>query len=64
MAIKPSTVIRQLGWRGFFHLLANLPKFVKLFSRLIKDERVPLGPKLLVAAALAYLIMPLLSQLI
>jgi uncharacterized membrane protein YkvA (DUF1232 family) len=31
---------------------------VKLFTRLIKDERVALGPKLLVAALLAYTILP------
>lgn len=57
--MKTAFVVRQLGWRRFFRLLANLPKFVKLFSRLLKDTRVGLGPKLLVAAALAYLIMPL-----
>lgn len=58
MTVKPGTILRQFGWRGFFQLLANLPKFVKLFSRLIRDERVALGPKLLVAAVLVYLILP------
>jgi uncharacterized membrane protein YkvA (DUF1232 family) len=38
--------------------VTNLPSFVKLFSRLIKDERVALGRKLLVAALLAYVILP------
>jgi uncharacterized membrane protein YkvA (DUF1232 family) len=56
--MKPTTILRQLGWRGFFRLLTNLPSFVKLFTRLIKDERVALGPKLLVAALLAYIILP------
>jgi uncharacterized membrane protein YkvA (DUF1232 family) len=56
--MKPTTILRQLGWRGFFRLLTNLPSFVKLFTRLIKDERVALGPKLLVAALLGYIILP------
>ena len=56
--MKPTTILKQLGWRGFFRLLTNLPSFVKLFTRLIKDERVALGPKLLVAALLAYIILP------
>lgn len=56
--MKPTTILRQLGWRGFFRLLTNLPSFVKLFTRLIKDERVALGPKLLVAALFAYIILP------
>jgi uncharacterized membrane protein YkvA (DUF1232 family) len=39
-------------------LVAHLPGFVKLFSRLAKDSRVALGPKLLLAGILAYLILP------
>ena len=58
MAIKPTGIIRQLGWRGFFQLLTHLPSFAKLFSRLIKDPRVSASPKLLVAAILAYVILP------
>lgn len=57
MTVKTS-IVKQLGWRGFYRLVTNLPSFVKLFSRLIKDERVALGPKLLVAALLAYVILP------
>jgi uncharacterized membrane protein YkvA (DUF1232 family) len=57
MTVKTSSV-KQLGWRGFYRLVTNLPSFAKLFSRLIKDERVALGPKLLVAALLAYVILP------
>ncbi|MGH7886537.1 MAG: YkvA family protein [Candidatus Binatia bacterium] len=58
MALKPTGVIRQLGWRGFFQLLTHLPSFAKLFSRLIKDPRVPASPKLIVAGILAYVILP------
>ena len=47
MALKPTGMIRQLGWRNFFQLLTHLPGFVKLFSRLIKDPRVSVSPKLL-----------------
>jgi len=58
MALKPTGVIRQLGWRNFFTLLTHLPSFVKLFSRLIKDPRVSVSPKLLLAGILAYVILP------
>jgi len=39
-------------------LIAHLPRFVKLFSRLAKDSRVALGPKLLLAGIFAYLVFP------
>ncbi len=58
MAVKPTGIIRQLGWRGFFQLLTHLPSFAKVFSRLIKDPRVSASPKLLVAGILAYVILP------
>ncbi|MBM4260003.1 MAG: DUF1232 domain-containing protein [Deltaproteobacteria bacterium] len=58
MAINPSIVIRNLGWRGFFQLLTHLPSFVKLFARLVKDPRVTALPKLVVLGILAYLVLP------
>ncbi len=58
MALKATGLLRQLGWRGFFQLLTHLPSFAKLFSRLVKDPRVSARPKFLVAAVLAYLILP------
>jgi len=58
MAVKPTGIIKQLGWRGFFQLLTHLPSFVKLFSRLIKDPRVSASPKLVLAGILAYVILP------
>ncbi|MGZ8519742.1 MAG: YkvA family protein [Candidatus Binatia bacterium] len=58
MAIKPTGIIRQLGWRKFFQLLTHLPSFVRLFARLIKDPRVSTSPKLVVAGILAYVILP------
>jgi len=58
MALKPTGIIRQLGWRAFFKLLTHLPSFAKLFSRLVKDPRVSASPKLVVAGILAYVILP------
>lgn len=58
MALKPTVIIRQMGWRSFFQLLTHLPSFVKLFSRLIKDPRVPASSKLVVAGILTYVILP------
>ncbi|HWP23033.1 MAG TPA: DUF1232 domain-containing protein [Candidatus Binatia bacterium] len=56
--MKPSPVIGQLGWRGFIKLLAHLPSFVGLFSRLVQDPRVSLRAKLFLAAVLTYLLIP------
>lgn len=58
MALKSTGIIKLFGWRGFFRLLGHLPSFAKLFSRLLKDPRVPASPKLIFAAILAYLILP------
>jgi uncharacterized membrane protein YkvA (DUF1232 family) len=58
MAVKPTRIIRQVGWGKFFQLLTHLPSFVKLFSRLIQDPRVSASPKLVVAGILAYVILP------
>lgn len=58
MAIRPTGIIRQLGWRNFFQLLTHLPSFVKLFARLLKDPRVSVSPKLVLAGILAYVILP------
>jgi len=53
MAVKATGIIKQLGWRGFFQLITHLSSFLKLFSRLIKDARVPLTSKLLLVGMLA-----------
>lgn len=58
MALKATGTVRQIGWRGFFQLLFHLPSFARLFLRLLKDPRVAPTPKLVVAAILAYLILP------
>jgi uncharacterized membrane protein YkvA (DUF1232 family) len=58
MAVKPTGIMRLLGWRKFFQLLTHLPSFLKLFSRLIKDPRVSASAKLVVAGIMAYVILP------
>jgi uncharacterized membrane protein YkvA (DUF1232 family) len=58
MKVKTSSILNQLGWRRFFQLAWHLPEFCRLFYRLINDERVALGPKLLVARLLVYVILP------
>lgn len=44
--------------RRLIQILFYLPSFAKVFSRLIQDARVSLGPKILLLLVLAYLIMP------
>ena len=58
MAVKATGILGQLGWRLFFQLLTHLPSFLKLFSRLVKDSRVSLSPKLLLVGILTYVILP------
>lgn len=58
MPVKGTGIVRQLGWRGFFQLLTHLPNFLKVFSRLVKDPRVSLSPKLLLVGILTYVILP------
>lgn len=58
MALHAGGMIRQIGWGNFFRLLLHLPRFGKLFSRLVKDPRVSASPKLVIAGILAYVILP------
>jgi uncharacterized membrane protein YkvA (DUF1232 family) len=59
MALKSTGMIRKLGWRNFFRLLTHLPSFAKLFSRLVKDPRVAVTPKLMMAGIITYVIIPI-----
>jgi uncharacterized membrane protein YkvA (DUF1232 family) len=58
MRITPFGIAGQLGARGILRLILHLPKFLKLFSRLFKDPRVSLAPKLVPLGVLGYLILP------
>ena len=58
MSWSSLALLRNLGLRRVVQFVAHLPRFVKLFSRLAKDSRVALGPKLLLAGIFAYLVFP------
>lgn len=58
MSWKATAGVKQLGWRRFGKLLAHLPSFLALFSRLVKDPRVSLRAKLFLAGVFAYIIIP------
>jgi uncharacterized membrane protein YkvA (DUF1232 family) len=58
MASRTTGLARSLGWGGIFRLVRNLPSFFKLFHRLVKDSRVPAGPKLLLVGIFGYLVLP------
>src|SRR5688572_28067662 len=57
MRLSPE-IIRTVGLRKFLGLLLHLPKFIKLFSRLIRDDLVPLRTKMLLVLVLAYVVIP------
>jgi uncharacterized membrane protein YkvA (DUF1232 family) len=44
---------------GPLRALVHLPNFIKLYTRLFKDKRVPIFPKALVVAAIAYALSPI-----
>ena len=58
MRLTPFGIAGQLGARGILQFILHLPKFLKLFSRLFKDPRVSLAPKLVPLGVLGYLILP------
>jgi len=45
--------------KGFIQLIAYLPQFLKLYSRLFKDPRVPIHLKVLLLFAFIYLVTPI-----
>lgn len=49
----------RLGPRKVVQFFAHLPNFLRLFWRLLKDSRVPIGPKLLLVLVLTYVVGPL-----
>jgi uncharacterized membrane protein YkvA (DUF1232 family) len=56
--LSPIALLRRLGFRRFVTLIRHLPSFAKLFSRLVKDPRVGLTPKLVLVGSFLYLILP------
>ena len=59
MRVSPVTLVRTLGFRRLVKFVRHLPSFARLFSRLVKDPRVGLAPKLVFAGSLLYLILPI-----
>jgi len=55
-APRRETILSPLKvWQFFFHL----PKFIKVFARLMRDRRVPWYAKAMPCLALAYIISPI-----
>jgi uncharacterized membrane protein YkvA (DUF1232 family) len=61
MKIRPkgASIIWQVGPRRLIQLVHSLPKFLKLFWRLLRDRRVSLRPKILLLSVLAYVLIPI-----
>ncbi len=55
------TMVMFLRWgpRKVVQFVAHLPNFLRLFWRLLRDSRVPIGPKLLLVLVLAYVVGPM-----
>jgi uncharacterized membrane protein YkvA (DUF1232 family) len=58
MRSSPLSSLKGAGLARLLQILLHLPRFAKLFFRLIRDARVPLGPKMLLLLVLAYVIVP------
>ena len=59
MRLSPTGLLQNLGVRRLVQMVAYLPSFMKVFSRLVQDPRVGLGPKLVLVVILAYVIFPI-----
>ena len=61
MALKLGKVI-QKGLQNpadFIRIIINLPKFLKLYYRLLSDRRVPIYLKTMLIAAIVYAVSPI-----
>jgi len=58
MRLAPLGIVRQLGVRRLLQFLYHLPRFLRVFSRLVSDPRVSLRSKLVPLGVLGYLILP------
>ena len=47
---------RLLGWAAFLPVASRAPLYGHLFWKLIRDERTPMGRKVMLAAAMGYLL--------
>ena len=53
------SLIGRLGPRKMFQVVYSLPKFIRLFGRLLRDNRVSLRPKILLLALATYVLIPI-----
>ncbi|HZD39206.1 MAG TPA: DUF1232 domain-containing protein [Terriglobales bacterium] len=58
MRSSHSSSLSGLGLARLIQIIFHLPRFVKLFFRLVRDARVPLAPKMLLLLVLSYVIIP------
>jgi uncharacterized membrane protein YkvA (DUF1232 family) len=58
MVSSARVFFRRLGWGGFLRFVIHLPSFIKLFTRLMRDSRVPAAVKLVPLGSIGYLILP------
>ena len=59
MRFNSLAALLRFGPQKIVRLISHLPNFLKLFGRLLKDRRVPIGPKVLPILVLAYVFTPL-----
>jgi uncharacterized membrane protein YkvA (DUF1232 family) len=58
-ALRPIIRPRKGAKRAVMHYIAQLPKYVRLLAGLLTDRRVSVVDKVLVGAAIAYIVAPL-----
>jgi uncharacterized membrane protein YkvA (DUF1232 family) len=58
MRSSPLSSLKRAVLGRLIQIILYLPSFAKLFFRLIRDARVPLGPKMLLLLVLLYVVMP------
>ena len=58
MRFNSLAALLRFGPQRIVQLISHLPNFLKLFWRLLKDRRVPIGPKLLLILVLLYVLTP------
>jgi uncharacterized membrane protein YkvA (DUF1232 family) len=58
-ALRPVVRPRKGAKRALLHYIGQLPKYVRLLAGLLTDHRVAIIDKLLVGAAIAYIVAPL-----
>jgi len=59
MGSRSFSIVWRLGPRRVFQLVYSLPKFLRLFWRLLRDSRVSIRPKILLLALAAYVLIPI-----